>query len=406
LRDQLIPEELLLRSRKILFITHLAIGDFTYLQNYFLAFSRKYPHLKVDLWIDEVRRTWLFWRWKHLKTYALYDWVEQCPCFNKIYRQTYSPPGRWVSLSRAQDEDYPIVITLTTLRPHRYARLARFISSSGFIVGMVKRTRPWKVIKNRAFGRLDGRLSEEKASLPPIRHVTDMYSHWFERLCGLRLPPDLRRPFIPVSPEWMNWAEKRFPVHAAGQGEPGPCRRMFVNPYAKDKKRCWPLPVVYRFLSDLKRKDGWNDTRFIINTPPESEHETAAFFRDHPVDGVVLFTAADNFFQLPAVVALCDIVVSVETSVMHIASSLHVPTVALMRRKNPEWAPWNREVCVVITCRARNDWIEDISAEEVIAATDVFRKQLPYRGPRRLARPDSGNEYCSAIQTDGGAELL
>jgi hypothetical protein len=32
LPDQLIPEELLQRSWKILFISHLAIGDFAYLQ--------------------------------------------------------------------------------------------------------------------------------------------------------------------------------------------------------------------------------------------------------------------------------------------------------------------------------------------------------------------------------------
>jgi ADP-heptose:LPS heptosyltransferase len=384
LHNQLIPEELLLRSRKILFISHLAIGDFAYLQNYFLAFSRKYPHLKMDLWIDEVRRTWLFWRWPHLKKYALYDWVEQCPCFNRIYRRTYSPPARWVSLSKARDEDYPIVITLATLRPHRYARLARFISPSGFIVGMVKRTRPWKVIKNYAFGRLDGRLSEEKAALPTIRHVTDMYSHWFERLCGLTLPTDQQTPFITVPSEWVDWAEKHFHLNEPQRGRPGPCKRMFVNPYAKDKKRCWPLPVVHRFLSDLRKKDAWNDTQFIINTPPETKQKTASFFRDHPVAGIVLFTADENFFQLPAVLSLCDIVISVETSVMHLASSLNVPSVALMRRKNPEWAPWNRERCVIITCRARKDWIEDISAEEVVVATDTFCEQMRHlSGPGR-----------------------
>lgn len=260
LHDQLIPEELLQRSRKILFITHLAIGDFAYLQNYFLAFSRKYPHLKVDLWIDDVRRTWLFWRWPHLKSYALYDWVEQCPCFTRIYRRTYSHPARWKSRSDARDEGYPIVISLATLRPHRYARLARSISPTGFIAGMVKKTRPWKMIKNLAFSRLDGRLSEDKACLPPIRHVTDMHTHWFERLCGLALPPDLRTPFITVPSEWRDWAEKRFPR----RNGPEQCRRMFINPYAKVKKRCWPLFSVYRFLSDLKKKDAWKDTQFII----------------------------------------------------------------------------------------------------------------------------------------------
>jgi heptosyltransferase III len=381
LHDQLIPEELLQRSRKILIITHLAIGDFAYLQNYFLAFSQKYPHLKMDLWIDDVRRTWRFWSWAHLKKYVLYDWVEQCPCFNKIYRRTYSPPALWASLGEARSEHYPIVITLATLRPHRYARLAWFISPSGFIVGMVKRTRPWMVIKNHAFGLLDGHLSEERSSLPPISHVTDMYSHWFERLCNLTLPPDQRMPFITVPAEWVDRAEKRFPLNDPRRGGSGPCRRIFVNPYAKDKKRCWPLPVVYRFLSDLKKKGAWNDTQFIINTPPETEQKTAAFFRNHPVAGSVIFTADKNFFQLPAVLSLCDIVVSVETSVMHLASSLNVPSIALMRRKNPEWAPWNRERCVIITCRARKDWIEDISAEEVVAATDAFCGQLHNQYP-------------------------
>jgi hypothetical protein len=332
----------------------------------------------MDLWIDEVRRTWLFWRWAHLKKYALYDWVEQCPCFNRIYRRTYSPPARWVSRSEARDEDYPIVITLATLRPHKYARLARSISPSGFIVGMVKRSQPWKVIKKRAFSRLDGRLCGEKTLLPPVRHVTDMHSHWFERLCGLTLPPDLRTPFIVVPPEWMDWAKKRFPRR---QDEPGPCSRLFINPYAKDKKRCWPLPVVHRFLSDLKKKDAWKDTQFIVNTPPETAQKTAVFFRDHPVDGIVIFTADENFFQLPAVLSLCDMTVSVETSVMHLASSLHLPLVALMRQKNPEWAPWNKERCVIITCRTRKDWIEDINAEEVAVATDAFCGQLQQQRP-------------------------
>jgi len=376
LHDQLIPEELLKRSRKILFITHLAIGDFAYLQTYFLAFSRKYPHLKIDLWIDEVRRTWLFWRWAHLKKYALYDWVEQCPCFNRIYRRTYSPPARWASLGKARDEDYPIVISLATLRPHRYARLARRIAPAGFIVGMIKRTRPWKVIKNHAFSRLDRHLSEEKASLPAIAHVTDLHGHWFERLCGLTLSPGQRAPFISVPAEWMDRAEYRFHLNDRRWDGQGLCRRVFVNPYAKDKKRCWPLPLVHRFLSQLKKNIAGNDIRFIINSPPESEQRTSAFFREHPVDGIEIFTADENFFQLPAALSVCDIVVSVETSVMHLTSSLNVPTVALMRRKNPEWAPWNRERCIIVACSTRKDWIEDINPEEVAAVTASYCEEL------------------------------
>ena len=53
----LIPAELLQKSDKILFIAHLALGDFTYLQNGFRAFAAAYPHMQIHLWVDEVRRT-------------------------------------------------------------------------------------------------------------------------------------------------------------------------------------------------------------------------------------------------------------------------------------------------------------------------------------------------------------
>jgi heptosyltransferase-3 len=133
----IIPQALLTKSNKILFITHLALGDYLYLQNFFLAFSKAYPHLKIDLWVDEVRRTEDQTKWPFLKKYALYDWVESCPFFHKVYRNTYSPSGYEASINEAQKEHYPIVISLATLRPNQYAHLARKISKNGFVVGIL-----------------------------------------------------------------------------------------------------------------------------------------------------------------------------------------------------------------------------------------------------------------------------
>src|SRR5438046_884550 len=71
----LVDPELLRQSAKILFIAHLALGDFTYLQACFQALARAYPHLKIHLWVDERRRTSRAAEWAHLKKYALYDWL-------------------------------------------------------------------------------------------------------------------------------------------------------------------------------------------------------------------------------------------------------------------------------------------------------------------------------------------
>src|SRR5437870_1900057 len=74
----LVDPALLQQSAKILFIAHLALGDFTYLQGCFRALARAYPHLKIHLWVDERRRTSRSSEWAHLKKYALYDWLAEC----------------------------------------------------------------------------------------------------------------------------------------------------------------------------------------------------------------------------------------------------------------------------------------------------------------------------------------
>ena len=102
-RTALVDRALLARADRILFIAHLALGDYTYLQSCFAAFARAFPHLKIDLWVDERRRTRNAADWPHLKKYALYDWLAECPYFNKVYDQTYSPAlykalgGEWTA---------------------------------------------------------------------------------------------------------------------------------------------------------------------------------------------------------------------------------------------------------------------------------------------------------------------
>jgi ADP-heptose:LPS heptosyltransferase len=65
-------------------------------------------------------------------------------------------------------------------------------------------------------------------------------------------------------------------------------------------------------------------------------------------------------------------VISVETSVMHLASALKVPVVALMRQKTPEWIPWDKERSTVVWAKRRRDWVKDIEIKEVITSVIKF----------------------------------
>ena len=53
---------------------------------------------------------------------------------------------------------------------------------------------------------------------------------------------------------------------------------------------------------------------------------------------------------------------------MHLANAVHVPVIALMRQKNPEWVPYDAAHSTVVTTQARRDWVERISVEQVLKA--------------------------------------
>jgi ADP-heptose:LPS heptosyltransferase len=99
--------------------------------------------------------------------------------------------------------------------------------------------------------------------------------------------------------------------------------------------------------------------------PSELSH-VQALIASRGLVNTAAFSATDHFFQLPAMLARCDLIVSVETAVMHLANAVHVPVIALMRQKNPEWAPIDRAHSVVITAGKRRDWVNAIPASRVI----------------------------------------
>ena len=361
-----ISSDLLRKSDKILFIAHLALGDFTYLQNFFQRFSQAYPHLEIHLWVDEVRRTTRPAEWKFLKKYSLYDWVAHCPFFGKIYDRTYSPQLLRESIADAQSEHYPLVVSLATLRPHFYAELAREISPDGFVAGIKPPLKLLDLHHHLAFRKLD-------AAIPPVqagaarKHITDTYAGWFQQLFGLDVPASARHPFVDIPEQWLGRAHQQLALWGF---HPGSGKIVFINPFAKTKKRCWPLDKVVELINAMQAEEAWRDACFIVNAVPQELEHARSMIGKHKLARTELFSAEENFFQLPAMLRLCDLIISVETAVMHLANAVGVPVVALMRQKNPEWAPIDAEKSIVITTDKRREWVDAIPAERVL-------KQLP-----------------------------
>ncbi len=360
----LLDPDMLAEPGTILFIAHLALGDFAYLQNGFRAFAQRFPQRRIDLWVDEVRRTSDASRWEQLRRYALYDWVRGCGLFRKVYDQTYSPQLLAESIVKARAENYPIVVSLANLRPHKYARMARGIALDGHVIGLRRAPGPFRLHHELSYRLLDSAIALGSRDNSNSTHISDIYAERFERLCGLTIPPAERFPFVDIPQHWLWQAQEQWSKwdgDAAG-------RRVFINPFAKTRKRSWPLDRVVELIVAMRDRSEWRKATFVVNATPEEKERMEEVLRRHALADVHCFSAVESFFQLPATLAKCDLVISVETAVMHLASAVRVPVVALMRSKNPEWAPFDRERSTVIIAPRRRDWVDAISVSDVLHA--------------------------------------
>lgn len=368
---QLVPVEVLERASKILVITHFAIGDFAYMQSCFRALKRAYPQLAIHIWVDERRRTSNQAKWPHLKHYAVYDWLDASPWVDKVYKETYAPALRARSVREAMHEQYPIVLTLTNLDSHAYARLGRTIGKDALVVGLRKAsTRRYDIVKRLGYRKLDAAIPLYKsvAYKDAGVHISDVYADWFARAFGLAIPMADRFPTLDIPDAWTRRAREQV----ASWGFDGPAARIvFVNTFSKCRDRCWPFERALQLIAQLRQDAAWADTHFVINVVPEAldgarrQHAAAA------LPGTVLFSAEENFFQLPAILALCHLVVTVETVVMHLANAVQVPVIALMRQTTPEWQPIDPRFTTILWTRAFDDWLEKIGVAEVV---DVVKR--------------------------------
>ena len=368
----LIAPGLLAGANRILFVTHLAIGDFIYLQAGLRAFARTYPHVRIHLWVDERRRTADPAAWPHLRKYALYDWLAACPWIAKVYASTYSPDAYALSVEEARSADYPVVASFAVVDCHRYARLARRISPRGFVMGITKPAERVLHMPSRWAGyrKLDARLPMVTPADCVRRHISDIYAGWFARCFGVEVPPASRLPRLDLPGRWVRAAHAQFAHWGFAVGRPV----VFVNAYAKCPDRTWPLERVAALARALRRRGAWGDAGIVVNVVPEALDDARRMFErcaDPLLAHVRLFSADEHFFQLPAIMRLCALVISVETAVMHLANAVGVPVVALMRRNHPEWAPLDQARSTVLMVPHMEDWVTRIGVDDVLAVLDA-----------------------------------
>ena len=158
---------------------------------------------------------------------------------------------------------------------------------------------------------------------------------------------------------------------------------------ARIKKNKWPIE---KFIALIDKLLNQNNVNVLLLWAPGSVHNPTFPGDDEAADIIIRrFNEKVKGYQTPALgalvaaISLSDVVVTLDTGSLHIASALKKPTVALMTKgKAQSWYPWKTDNIVLTS----EDSVENISVDDVLRAVNMFVESCR----QRMA---GARKYCS-----------
>ncbi|WP_434939274.1 glycosyltransferase family 9 protein [Shewanella sp. HL-SH8] len=331
----LISHQQLLNAKKVLYMTHLAIGDFVYQGVWLSALKAKYPHLTIDIWFDDCRRS--PHEWAGGRNQILTEWINAIGDFGDIYPIVSNIAEREQYITKAQQQNYDVIVFVGKNRSTQYAKLARTISKQALSVAT---TSGANFFSNWLyFNKLDGVISYDDIA-DSTQHITELYAECFKQLLGLTTS-DLVSGYtqLMIQPE-EKYTQQAQQLIDDLTGKDNTKLICFMNHLSTADKKDYPwaqLKTVMLTLAQL-----YPQVVFIINTPPNklmSVQQDVEADKELLALKIQVFTALENFFQLPALMAKCDFCLSVDTATAHLAVSMKVPQVTIMASDFKLWQP-------------------------------------------------------------------
>ncbi|WP_144211675.1 glycosyltransferase family 9 protein [Shewanella donghaensis] len=360
----LISAEQFANCKRMLFVSPVALGDFLYLKTFLIALKNKYPHIELDIWLDDNRRNTDSWRLSRSK--ILQQWMAAEPAFGLTYGCTDSDSAVQDNIKQAKLRNYDLIFCHSVSKSKQYSKIARAISSNAFIVSSLPKVKYWGLLDSLQFKHSDARFRINPNELPSNHHITDRYANIFEKVTGLVVAKNELMPSM-VIPQSMQpitdaWIKNRF----NDESRQGPL--IFLNHLSTNTKKDWDIEQLFDLI--LRISATALDNRFIINVTRESFDEvslaTEKFTANNSLQ-IAVFTVEDHFFELPSLIAKSDFVITVDTAILHFAFAAKRPLISMMRSKKPYWAPPASKQSHVLYATEGKGYVSDISVDKVYA---------------------------------------
>jgi ADP-heptose:LPS heptosyltransferase len=344
---------------KLLYMSHLALGDYVYQGPFLKALTQCYSNIQLDVWLDDCRHKKKGWHAG--RSQSLVQWLSSEPFVSRIYPIASSSKELEKHIQQAHLMDYDAIVYVATNRNAEFAKTALKIANHGKVFGTIPPSRLNRLINHIVYKKLDGQIHLNK--LTEYDHISDFYQDIFQQFFAIRIDQDQRQLRLNISPQIKSKSAHQIDLWAKKYHLTKP-KTIFINHLSTSPKRDWKLSQLEELLLLIDKK--FPQSLFILNAPPNEFQALQNWVRNnpkiHPL-ALEVFTAKTNFFDLPSLMSLCNLVISVETSIMHLASSLNIQQIALIRESAKQWRPLGNSL--VLQGKQRVDAIE---AKDVLSA--------------------------------------
>lgn len=368
-----ISPEQLKQCKKLLFISPLALGDFLYLKTFLVALKEQNSHIQLDIWLDDNRCDQAQWRLSRSK--IIQQWIDSEPAFGQSYGCTDSHTSQQRQIFQAQEAQYDIIICHSASKSAQYSKIARQISPSAFIVSSITKN-PYNGLLNKViFRHSDQVMKLDERSLPSEHHITDRFYSVLRNICGLKMTKENFMPTLKVPDEALQvcqqWLSENFSESLVDGN------LVFLNHLSTSTKKDWHLEQLFELVSLMALQN--TNNRYIINVTGEKFSEVSkrvAQFATSKQIQIAVFTVKEHFFELPAMISLADIVITVDTAILHFAFATNRPLVSMMRSKKPYWAPPETPTAKVLYATQGQGHVSDIPVEEVFKTLQIMQQHI------------------------------
>ncbi len=178
----------------------------------------------------------------------------------------------------------------------------------------------------------------------PHLHNVQEHLRWAAQLIGTdwrTLPDDT---LFRTSPEAADEAGAFLNTRGLEQASPLIGIHASCNPLKNQQRRCWPAP---RFTEFIERLAGQvPSARFLVFEGPQDARITRQV---HTESGLVALAKLLPMRVVGALIRRCQLFLSNDSGLMHVAAACKVPCVAIFGPTNPTWVrPWKTE-CIVVS---------------------------------------------------------